>query len=160
MENQELNQVRNVIKRFMGGQHYKANVSLSKPFRKSPPAWEQYHVIGARGDFFTRVRCYVHKPTMEHTDTSIFLAMSNGKDRVFSRIQLNELDGLIEALESWKQEISALLPQLQLEEEAIKKGYDAYQEQKKLLDFISNLSEASIDSEHDDEQFIEPEPDS
>ena len=66
--------------------HLYGEVKPKKFYRSKPPFWEKWCFIAQEGDFFAKMRLYVHEPTLEFPQTGMFLALSNSTGHVFIRI--------------------------------------------------------------------------
>ncbi len=84
-----------------------------RPRQQIPPAWERKITIGEHGDYFSRLRLQVKKPTLQYPDASIFLSLGNGNSTAFTRISLDDIKQIALLIAQSLEEIPVIQGQLE-----------------------------------------------
>ncbi len=117
--------------------------------RKSQPVLFKHMTIGdpQNDKHFSRLKVWVHKPSLEYPSVGIFFGLSNGAGSAYAKVNAEDLTSVIQNLTQWVQDIAKIYPELEKQQQQA-------DQMTKMWDTIQKMSQTSAS----DDDFI-PEND-
>lgn len=112
---------------------------VQRPRRRTTPALERKKVF-TTGRNFTELKVYVHTPTLQYPESSIFLQLANVKGSCFMRFENpSELRDLQEFLSEVSQEVDACVTNLEPIKQQVISQLNQFSESMKNLELIKKM---------------------
>lgn len=119
---------------------FQGNIKPVVRKRRNKPAFEEKIEFPAGKDGnYNVIKCFVHYPTLEYPETSVFFQASNANSSTFMRLEnTTKLEEISAFIAKCATQIEAIMPKLKEHEMIVDQQYNQYQNQLKMMQAMMN----------------------
>lgn len=132
---------------------FRGTVQPVKRFQSSPPLYQKSIIVGQEGRLFSKLRAWVHKPTLNFPSAGYFVSLKNSNGYCYSKITVDDIKMLLSFFGNLIQEIERLQPEILSQVEQINKTLQYHQQIQAMQQLQAN-NQINGDGYESDSEFM------